>query len=144
MIFNKDTGYFVSDDYETINVFCSKLVDEANTQSIRVFGKYDDVILMAKPFDSPNTLIAVYNEAIDAIRDRELKKNGEGYEDPTAYEAIVNVEKHTPYNRTKTYDSDRDRHFKLLGCIFRICELSGFTVEERIVLKDNKTGKIWR
>lgn len=31
-----------------------------------------------------------------------------------------------------------------LDTIFNICELSGFHVEERIVIKDNKTGRIWR
>lgn len=61
----------------------------------------------------------------------ELKKNGDGYSDPTAYKAIKNME-------------EEDRFHKLLDTIFSICELSGFHVEERIVIKDNKTGRIWR
>lgn len=61
----------------------------------------------------------------------DLRKNGDGYSDPTAYKAIKNV------------DED-DRFHKLLDTIFSICELSGFHIEERIVIKDNKTGKIWR
>lgn len=61
----------------------------------------------------------------------DLRKNGDGYSDPTAYKAIKNV------------DED-DRFHKLLDTIFSICELSDFHIEERIVIKDNKTGKIWR
>lgn len=63
--------------------------------------------------------------------DKDLRKNAEGYPDPTAYEAI------------KRAEAD-DRFHKLLYAIRDICELSGFTIEERIVLRDNRTGKIWR
>ena len=62
---------------------------------------------------------------------KELLRNGSGYYDPTAYEAIKRAE-------------ERDRFKKLLGCILRICELAGFSVESRIVLKDERTGKIWK
>ena len=61
-----------------------------------------------------------------------MKKNGSGYPDYTAYRAIKQVE------------MERDRFRKVLGCIFRICELAGFSVEERIVLKDIQTGKVWK
>ncbi len=59
------------------------------------------------------------------------KLNGSGCKDLTAYEAIRNVESEERFN-------------KLLKTIFSICELAGFHVEGRIVLKDKKTGKIWR
>lgn len=62
----------------------------------------------------------------------DLKRNASGYYDPTAYKAIVKAEK------------DRERFYKLLNTIFYICDLAGFHVEERIVLKDKETGKIWR
>lgn len=67
--------------------------------------------------------------------DNDIKRNGSGYLDPTAYKAIKNVE-----------DSKKsDERFRLLlDTIFNICELSGFHLEERIVVKDKKTGKIWR
>ena len=67
---------------------------------------------------------------------KEDRKNAEGYSDPTAYEAIRNVERGA--------DADDDRFHKLLDTISSICELSGFHVEERITIKDKKTGKIWR
>lgn len=67
------------------------------------------------------------------MTNEDVRKNGEGYSDPTVYSALKNIEK------------DRDEQFhKLLDTIFTVCELAGFRVEERIVLKDKKTGKIWR
>jgi len=62
----------------------------------------------------------------------ELKKNGSGYTDPTAYKAIKKVEK------------ESERFHRLLNTIFYICDLAGFHVEGRIVLKDKETGRIWK
>ena len=56
-----------------------------------------------------------------------IRKNGSGYFDSTAYQAIKNIE------------SEDDRFHKVLDTIFNICELSGFHLEERIVLKDKNT-----
>lgn len=39
---------------------------------------------------------------------------------------------------------DEIRFRKLLNAIFCMCELSGYHLEERIVVKDLRTGKIWR
>ena len=33
---------------------------------------------------------------------------------------------------------------RLLNIIFEICDLAGFSVENRIVLRDKKTGKVWK
>ena len=60
------------------------------------------------------------------------KRNGEGYSDPTACEAIKNIE------------NDDARFQKLLSVIFSACDLAGFRLEERIILKDMKTGKVYR
>lgn len=62
----------------------------------------------------------------------DLRKNGSGYSDPTAYKAIKKV------------DDDDERFHKLLNTIFTICELAGFRVEGRIVLQDKETGRVWR
>lgn len=66
------------------------------------------------------------------MSDNDLKKNLSGYSDPTAYEAIKNVE------------VECGRFNKLLHTIFYICELAGFEIEGRIVLRDKKTGHIWK
>ena len=68
------------------------------------------------------------------LNNREMhpKQNDEGYPDLTAYEAIRDA------------DKDYARFRKLLDTIFAICEISGYHVEERIVIKDIKTGKVWR
>ena len=63
---------------------------------------------------------------------KEFKRNSSGYVDPTAYAAIKNI------------DADNERFQKLLTAIFTICDLAGFHHEGRIVVKDKRTGKIWR
>ena len=65
----------------------------------------------------------------------DLKYNASGYLDLTAYEAIRNVDREAEAER---------RYHKLLSTIFYICNLAGFHIEGRLVLKDKKTGKIWR
>lgn len=62
----------------------------------------------------------------------DLRKNGSGYLDPTAYKAIRKV------------DKERERMMKLLDTIFTICDYAGFHVEGRITLRDKKTGRVWR
>lgn len=61
----------------------------------------------------------------------DYKRNGSGYIDPTAYEAI------------KRAEAERERYQKMIGCLMRICELSDFAFEERVVLRDKRTGKVW-
>lgn len=72
----------------------------------------------------------------DHMPDNELRRNGEYYPDPTAYHAIQKAD--------RVIDPEREHHYKLIGAILRICELAGFSVEERIVLRDKRTGRIWR
>lgn len=64
--------------------------------------------------------------------DQELRRNGEHYPDPTAYEAIKRAQA----------ESDYERYKKLLGCIYRVAELSGYYIED-IVIKNKRTGKTW-
>lgn len=64
--------------------------------------------------------------------DNDIKRNGSGYYDPTAYEVL------------KKDEEDEARFHKLLYMIFDLCELAGFRVEGRIVLEDKKTGRVWR
>lgn len=68
-------------------------------------------------------------------KDSELRKNGSGYYDPTAYEAI---------KKTDIHDDDDERFHKVLGTIFNVCEISGFKLEGRIVLIDKRNGRVWK
>lgn len=61
-----------------------------------------------------------------------LRKNASGYSDPTAYQAIMNV------------DADAARCNKLIHMIKDMCDLAGFKVDGRITLVDQETGKVWR
>lgn len=69
------------------------------------------------------------NEKID-----NPKKNAEEYPDMTPHKAVKNMEHQKEINRVH----------KLVHTIFYICNLAGFDVVERIVLKDRKTGKVWK
>lgn len=60
------------------------------------------------------------------------RRNAEGYSDPTAYQALKNIE------------TEEERFHKLLYAIFDICELANFEIEGRIVLVDKRTGRVWR
>lgn len=71
--------------------------------------------------------------------DSDIRKNGSGYYDPTAYKAIKSVD-----SGKKHKSKDLERYEKLIKLIFEVCELAGFHLESRIVVKDKKTGRIWR
>ena len=72
----------------------------------------------------------------------ELKRNASGCLDPTAYEAIKNIDR-------KTTKLDKDLHEgyilnKLINSIKILCDRSGYVVVGRVVLKNKKTGKIYK
>lgn len=74
-----------------------------------------------------------------------LAKNAEGYPDPTACKAIRKVDK----ERDKAAEdaewwSSKKRMDDLIDCLKYIIRMSGFELEGRIVLKDKKTGRVWK
>ena len=70
---------------------------------------------------------------IDSKKDP--RRNASGYMDLTAYEALRNIERE---------EEAEERFKKLLTTIFTICDLAGFRIEERLIIRDKKTGKVWR
>lgn len=54
--------------------------------------------------------------------------------------------KNNRFSRDNAVGADRDyeRFRKLLALIFKMCDLAGFEIEGRIVIKDKVTGKVWR
>ena len=62
----------------------------------------------------------------------ELKRNGSGYYDPTAWKAIKNV------------TEEEKRITKVIKTLQSVAHLAGFEIEGRIVLVDKKTGEVWR
>ena len=62
----------------------------------------------------------------------DIKQNKEGYKDPTAYKVL------------RKEQLEEERFKRLMATIFYICENAGFHIEERLVIKDLKTGRIWR
>lgn len=58
----------------------------------------------------------------------DCRRNAEGYSDPTAYEALKNMEQ------------EDERFHKLLDTIFALCELSDFHIEDRYQGQTNGTN----
>ena len=54
--------------------------------------------------------------------------------DLTAYEAIKKADA----------DAEARRLKDLIHIIYKLCDICDFSIEERIVLKDKKTRKVWR
>lgn len=67
---------------------------------------------------------------------KDPRYNVSGCLDLTAFQAERHIEREER--------EAKSRLDKVLSTIFYICDLAGFHVEGRIVLKDKKTGKIWR
>lgn len=61
--------------------------------------------------------------------DNDLRKNGSGYNDPTAYHAIKHVM------------SDEARAMELIKSIKALIRLAGFEPMNRICIKDTTNGK---
>lgn len=79
--------------------------------------------------------------------------NKEFYKDPTYHAArrrndgyFDNRQRRMdrPHDSVPVYFSSRSKRFELVGIIMRLCDIAGFELAERIVLKDKETGEIYR
>ena len=59
-------------------------------------------------------------------------KNGSGYIDPTAYSAIKQV------------TEEEKKVSKVIKTLQAVARLTGYEIENRIVLRDKVSGRIWR
>ena len=66
---------------------------------------------------------------------KDPRRNSSGYMDMTAFKAIEKVDREI---------EAQARYKKLLSTIFYICDLAGFHIENRLEIRDKKTGKVWR
>ena len=57
------------------------------------------------------------------------RRNAEGYPDPTAYEALKNIDR-----------EEDERFHRLLHTLFYLCELADFEIEGRIILVDKRNA----
>ena len=65
-----------------------------------------------------------------------IKRNSEGYKDPTAYAALTKICR-------EEYEQSR-RVAELISVLKFIIDKSGFELSARIALRDKKTGKEYR
>lgn len=62
-------------------------------------------------------------------------KNEEGYMDLTRHDAIENIDREK---------REAARVAKLIHTVQYICSIGGFYIDERIVLRDKVTGRVWK
>ena len=63
----------------------------------------------------------------------DIKKNGSKIYDPTAWKAISQVDKEAQ----EKYDAVMDK-------IEAICDKAGYEIIDQIVLREKKSGRVWR
>lgn len=59
------------------------------------------------------------------------KENGEGYNDPAAYDALSRLDEEARFHR-------------VIKMIFNLLDLAGFYLDGRITIVSKKTGRTWR
>lgn len=74
----------------------------------------------------------------------DISKNGSGCSDPTARKAICKVIGEMKGESEAEYRESKQRLDEVLNIVNAAVRLAGFELEERIVLKDKKTGRVWR
>lgn len=63
---------------------------------------------------------------------KDPRRNASGCSDPTAYQAITNLDM-------------EEKHFQeLIKTIKYLCRLAGFEIEGRIVLKNHRSGRVYK
>ena len=65
-----------------------------------------------------------------------LRKNAEGYRDPTAFEGMTNI--------LREENEAQRRVSVLVGAIKSLIDLAGFDLMNRIEIRDRKTGKEYK
>lgn len=63
-----------------------------------------------------------------------FKRNNDGYPAPEP----------TKFANYKDIERDERRFRKLLKMIFSLCEIAGFELVERVVLRDKRNGRTWK
>ena len=59
-------------------------------------------------------------------------------------DALVREKISGELDRVKQEATNDARFHQLLNMLFSLCELADFHIEGRVVLKDKRTGKVWR
>ena len=70
------------------------------------------------------------------MNDKNSYYNGSHCVDRTAHDAVKNVDEQAKYEEM--------RYKTFMKTILSICKLSGFRIENRLEVKDLKTGRPWR
>ena len=126
--FDNSIGAYVLEWGDSVLQFAENVIAKVKEYGHPVRVVVDDTVYLINNNCKVGDLLDMINCA------RLELKNNEGYNDPTAYEAIKRIDS----------NKDKERVKKLIGCIYRICELSGFELTNRVELRDVNTGREWK
>lgn len=100
MKYDKEFGIYVADD-ESLEDFCQKLIHKQTLVGRQVVGEFDDQCIYVGAKDTVKSLVQKYMSEQEKEKKNPMKKhttnkltkNASGYSDPTAYKAIMNVDR---------------------------------------------------
>ena len=95
--------------------------------------------------DSFLTINELANENIENYIEYMAKKENEDMDISNSNEAVVeDTKKERKENDKFRRDPVKNRFFKLLGVLFKIADISGFRILNRLEIQDKKTGRIFK
>ena len=102
MIWDSEYDVFIADEDEDIDTFIDELIKQRKKRKTRsIVGEYDDCSILVGPKDTKESILKRYHmekkqEQNNPFKKRtfnNLRRNASGYSDPTAYQAIKNVDR---------------------------------------------------
>ena len=95
--------------------------------------------------DSFLTINELANENIENYIEYMAKKENEDMDISNSNEAVVeDTKKERKENDKFRRDPVKNRFFKLLGVLFKIADISGFRILNRLEIQDKKTGRVFK
>lgn len=100
MKYNNELGLYVAGK-ESLEDFCQKLIYKQVLTGRQVIGEFNDTYIYVSATDTVKSLVQKYQQEQEREKKNPMKKhtknnltkNASGYSDPTAYKAIMNVDR---------------------------------------------------
>lgn len=74
----------------------------------------------------------------------EMKKDVNVENSNIAEEIVENIKTENQENNKFHRDPVKNRFFKLLGMLFKLADISGFRILNRLEIQDKKTGRVFK
>ena len=126
--FDKNIGAYVLGWGDSIRQFAEGLVSKA-----RAYGRPVRALVNNRVYHI--TADCDVDELVEEFLGGTVsKKNKEGYNDPTAYNGIRRAE----------FSDEQVCVKKLISCIYKMCDLAGYEIMNRVELRNVESGREWK